>query len=271
MPLTEIPRLHQSIGKLLVLDCPAYAKKVYDEERKATKAMRRGTLIDQLVFGGREYEVVEARLKSGARKGELATNWLCKEAKEAKEEIEARGWLAVLPCELESAQATAGRVKACLLEHGIDIDSGECMKQHTLQWQGETANEGTPDLIMKFRQTGRIDTVDMKVTDCHPDRLGAQIYDQGWHIQAGAYQDAMNHLRNHLLGNLGRHWLLVVDEKRDIVTMRPMAEDYMELGRRDWFRAQRLWKQCWETGQWPEFPPEPVTMPRHVRYKAYGE
>lgn len=269
----EIPRLRQSIGKVLLSESPAVAKRQYDEGLKATRRMQRGTLVDQLLFGGAQFEVVEARLKSGPRKGEVAEDWKGAEAKSLKEEIEARegDWFAVLPKELESARELAGRARARLLEQGLDINAAKCMRQHTLEWNSLVPCEGTPDTIVLMEKSGRVDTIDAKLTDANPKRLFGHIYEQGWHIQGAAYQEACNTLRSGFGANFGRHWILAIDEKHDCVSLVPLSSAYMELGRRDWSDCQRIWARCWDTGVWPDYSQNEAVPPRWVMNQAYGD
>lgn len=269
---TEIPRLHQSIAKILIAHCPHVAKKAYDEGVKVTKAMDRGSLVDQLLFGGAQYEVIAPRLKSGERKGEVATDWKGAEAKAMKAEIEAREgrWLAVLANELESARALAGQARAKLLERGLDISQAKCMRQHTMQWDSIVPCEGTPDTIVLMEKSGRVDTIDAKLTDANPDRLFPHIYEQGWHIQGAAYQEACNTLREGYRANFGRHWLLAIDEPHDCVSLVPMSQAYMEIGRHEWALAQKIWFRCWDTGQWPAYHEGEAVPPRWVTNKVYG-
>lgn len=268
----EIPRLHQSIAKVLLSECPAEAKKLYDEGMKATKRMQRGTLVDQILFGGAQYEVVEPRLKSGENKGKVATDWKGAEAKAMKEEIESRDgdWFAVLPSELESARRLAGMARARLLEQGLDLNEAQCLKQHTLQWESIVPCEGTPDNIVLFKKSGRVDTIDAKLTDANPQRLFGHIYEQGWHIQGASYQEGCNTLRSGFGANFGRHWILAIDEKHDGVSLVPLSPAYMDIGRGDWQRCQIIWARCWESGVWPWYSQAEATPPRWVMNKAYG-
>lgn len=257
---TTAPRLRQSLAKILLTECPLLVRQALDgERRQGTKAMRRGSLVDQLVFGGAQYEVVQARLKSGKRKGELATNWLATEAQEMRDAIEAKGWVPVLEHELESAQELAGRIKAELILAGLDLT--KCELQRPLQWETMygVAAEGTPDVILTAG--GHAHTIDLKVgEDANPDQLDHQVGAMMWDLQGAAYQEA--------IGNTGQHWILRADAKSKLIGLYPLDEGYMTIGRGKWAAAQKLWKECLASNEWPGYKRRPITPSQATMQRA---
>jgi hypothetical protein len=253
----------------MILECPAVAFRAYETERKATKKMQRGTLIDQLVLGGRQYEVCEPVLKSGPRKGQISDNWLSADAKEMQANCVARGYLPVLHGELDSALEAAGRVRAKLLADGIELENEQqCHRQFNVKWDSIVPCEGTLDLLWLVKAIVGCD--DLKVSEtANPRQLRSHIYEQGWHIQAAAYEEAR---RAAFPGHtMGPHNLLIVDEKHDIISRVPLGESYMEAGRADWTLAQKLWRNCWASGHWPEYSQAPIQAPRWVMETIYGQ
>lgn len=271
----SIPRLHQSTVKDL-LKCPAIAKHRLDVERKKpTKSMERGTLVDQLVFGGASFHTVSARLKSGPKKGELATTWQCAEAQEQAKEARARGQVPVFEHELEAAQQTAGAVRARLLEEGIDL--GTCKKQVTVQWTSRLGVEceGTPDLVylvmegLRGREfVAKIITIDLKVGEnADPEYLDDHIYNMGWDIQAAAYLEALCALFPSAEGR-AEHWVLASDANPpNCITFAPLSAAYLGIGQERWERGQKVWLQCHETGVWPEYTNRPLSPTKRVYFK----
>lgn len=243
--MPETPRLHQSIGKILVSECPAVGKAAYDAERREpTRAMERGTLVDQLVFGGANFHEIDA------------PDYRKKAVQEERYAARAKGMVPILSHELEPAKAIAGIIKSKLLEEGIDLDKAE--KQKTIQWQGEAGCpcEGTPDLIL-----GR-DTIDLKCGHtANPDRLEYHLHEQGWHFQGAAYQEAVG------LG--GNHWLVCAELKSgaNCVTVCQLSPAFLDIGRRSWLKAQRIWMRGWETGEWPEYTGRVLLPPKSVLIK----
>lgn len=261
-------RLHQSIAKVLVSECPAIAKMALDGERGApSTAMRRGSLVDQLVFGNAQFQVVTAPYASGPRKGQPAEDWTSKAAQAERDEITQRGWVPCLAHELERAQWLASQVKRELfLVSGIPAES--CQKQLTVQWTtplGVEA-EGTPDLWFSDGMT--IHSVDLKeTTSANPEFLDAQIYNQRWDIQGAAYTEALSTIH----GVPATHWICAQDHKTGLVSVRKLGEAYTEIGRQSWLKAQWLWQRCLETGVWPEYGARNHQPPRWVMAKELGK
>lgn len=258
------PRLRQSYAKTLLTECPALVRLALDGERRAgSRAMRRGSLVDQLVFGGAQYEVITATLKSGPRKGQAATNYQCKEAQEQRDAIEQRGWLPVLESELEVAHELAGRVRAELILAGIDI--GQAALQETIQWDtlDGTAAEGTPDIIIRNERYAH--TIDLKVGEsANPDKLDSQVDSMFWDMQGAVYQEAVSAK----YGTHGQHWILRVDAESKLVGLYPLSESYISIGRAKWSAAQRIWNQCVRDNNWPGFARRPIQPTQAVLRRA---
>lgn len=267
-----LPRLHQSMVKDL-LKCPAIAKHRMDVERKkATKSMERGSLVDQLVFGGANFHTVTARLKSGKKKGELATTWQATEAQEQAKEARARGQVPVFEHELETAQQVAGAVRARLLGEGIELE--RCVKQDTILWASRlgVACEGTPDLVYLVPSARggvlRWVVIDLKVGEnADPEYLDDHIYNMGWDIQAAAYYEALSSLYPEAEGR-GEHWILASDANPpQCITFEPLSPAYMAIGQARWERGQQVWIKCHETGEWPEYAKRPLSPTKRVYFK----
>ena len=278
--MNEWPRLHQSIAKELVTKSPEHVRQIIEGElkRKESKQMRRGSLVDQLVFGGANYQVVDAKLKSGPRKGQPADDWMGTEAKEQRAEILSRGMLPVLPCELEKAQVVAGRVKSILLE--ADFAPERCRTQHTLTWTTNlgVAAEGTPDFyhVLSSRDAGhgpdglgntppvRVDTFDLKVVEsCNPDYLDKHVADMGWDIQGSAYQEAV-HKNWSTVQQRGNHYVLAIEAESLVAVLCPLSEAYLEFGKMRWERAQHVWRTCLESNSWPGYKSRALIPPNYI-------
>lgn len=245
------PRLRQSLAKLLLTECPAIVRATLDGERRAgSKAMRRGSLVDQLVFGCAQYEVVEPRLKSGKRKGEISTNWLTEEAKEMKAEVESRGFIPCLEHELDAAHDLAGRIKAEMILQGLPLTGGKFELQRHVQWStlGGVAAEGTIDAV--WLDDRWANTFDLKVGEsCNPDHLDDQVDRMFWDMQGAAYQEACGAV----FKRQGRHWIIRADADSKLVGIYPLSEGYMGMGAGKWSAAQRIWQQCLVSNEWPQY------------------
>lgn len=269
--MTTWPRLRQSIAKELVTKSPEHVRQIIEGEltRKTSKQMKRGTLVDQLVFGGANFQVVDAKYRSGPRKGQPCADWTATEARGQRDEIEAAGMLAVLPHDLEKAQTIAGRVKSMLLAQ--NFDPADCSAQHTLEWTTQLGveAEGTPDFYHVFRDIDartkrRVDTFDLKVVEnCNPDTLDKVVFDFGYDIQGAAYQEAV-HKNWPTVQQSGMHWILAIEPESLVAVLCPLSEAYLELGRIRWERAQRIWMRCLESKEWPGYKSRYLVPPQYV-------
>lgn len=257
-----IPRLHQSMCKPLLNECPAALKWQLDHGgfRKPTRGMEKGSLVHQLVLGGFQFHTLQAKLASGPNKGQPATNFQCTAAREEADEVRARGFIPVFAHELEELELLASNVRSTLLEFGVVLE--QCEREQTHQWTSPDGIEceGTPDL----RRVGPvIDTFDLKVgCTANPDNWDAKLYADGADIQAAAYEEQA---RAQYGDAPTRHFIVAAEtEAWCPVTILPVSESYLEIGRKRWARAKRIWRQCWDTGVWPEYFPRPLTPPGYV-------
>lgn len=260
-----IPRLRQSTAKVLVMECPAIGYHQYmQEQREPTRAMEKGTLVDQLVFGGLNFHTIDAK------------DYRTKKAQEERDGARERGQVPVLAGELDEAKQLAGLIKSRLLDEGIDL--GKCLKQHYIEWttlDGCPA-AGTPDLVLIG--DGTVQTIDLKVGHtANPDRLEQHLYDQGWHIQGAAYQEAYGFQLGCSRQNgkdygwrmPGQHWLVCAEAKSgaNCITVAPLSPAYIELGMNAWKRAQKIWQHGWATNEWPEYKSRPLMPTKSVMFR----
>lgn len=263
-------RLRQSLAKILISKCPAIALKRLEEGMDETNPMRKGSLLDQLVFQQPNYHVVVARVKP-KKKGELgrvATDWKCAEAKAERTAARSRGQVACFQHELEAAQRLAGCVRARLLEAGAELRDDSCPRQMHIEWETDdgTPAEGTPDLIILHGQIDaptRVDTVDLKRTDANPEWLDRHVDDQHWDMQGHAYQEAV-HRRWLSAEGRGRHWILAADDSGDDCQLYPLGERFAVTGRSKWRRAQVLFERCVATGEWPFYKARELNPPDYA-------
>jgi hypothetical protein len=218
--------------------------------------------------------VVDAKYKSGPRKGQPVADWTATEAKAQRNEIEKTGMLAVLPGDLEKATTIAGRVKSVLLAQNFEPKN--CHLQNTLTWTTalDVKAEGTPDFDHVVRSTKpdelgntppkRVDTFDLKVVESsNPDALDRVVYEWGYDIQGFAYQEAV-HKNWSTVQERGMHWLLAIEAESLVAVLCPLSDAYLELGRIRWERAQRIWMQCLESKEWPGYKSRYLVPPQYV-------
>jgi hypothetical protein len=265
MSTTDIPPLHQSIAKELLRWPPAIARAKWEGERKSTRTMERGTLVDQLVFGGAKFEVISSTYKSGPRKGQPVEDMAGGDMKALAADVRSRGFTPCLQHELDSAMALAGAIKARMIEAGIPLE--QCIAQRSISWTTPLGcpAQGTPDLTLG------VDTIDAKVGHtADPDRLDQHVGDQGWHIQGAAYQEGIAASLGYQAIGRGKHWIVAAETESgiDCVTVCPLDPLYLTIGLQQWEAAQRIWMSCWRTNSWPEYAPRPITPSQRVLWKA---
>jgi hypothetical protein len=249
-------RLTQSIAKVLVTQCPAVARYQLDhpEEKKPSREMNLGSLVDQMVFGGAGWHTIDA------------DSYRTKKAQQERDAAYERGQIPVLAKDVEDAQRLAGRIRSRLMEEGIDLQN--CRKQERLEWTSPSGTlcAGTPDLALLHESEWV--TVDLKVgARTEPVYLGNHVVDQGWHIQAAAYQEAGHGLYPHTQRR-GRHLLLAAETGgTQMVQLHPFSEMMMDMGRHAWVRAQQIWIACHVSGEWPEYPSREL-MPSNWAYES---
>ena len=232
-------RFHQSFAKTLLNGCPAeLLHQLENGGRKATREMDRGSLVDQMVFGGRNYHTIDA------------DSYRTKAAQQERKAAELRGQIPLLSGDVASLEEAAGRVKAELRMRGVDLD--ECTTQRTYIWtaQDGVECEGTPDIVCPNGTT-----IDLKCgKQASPDFLARQAWEMCWDVQGAAYQEATD-------GN-GEHWIVRCGLGDPLLlTVCKMSPYYMEIGRERLAYAKRLWAACIETNDWPEWPDTVIDPP----------
>lgn len=255
--------LRQSYSKyLLGPKSPAELLHMLELGFRATAAMERGTLVDQQLFGGEDYRLLESVVPaSGKRKGQIVTptDWTLQAAREFRDRARADGKIAVLPHEYERAQIQADSVRRCLKEQGVDLERGEAggiFPQLELSWtdEGGCKKTGKPDIvicdgkgnwfIIDVKCSGRVDW----------GFLRRQVYSMRWDVQAAAYEEGTRARGGERFGGEYQgHVLVVVEQLGDMCqcTWNPLSEEYLAIGRKRWADCTRIFQECVENDDWP--------------------
>lgn len=256
------PRFHQSMGRTLITECPAALKWQLDNGFKATRNMEKGTMVHQLVLGGGvRFHTIQATLASGKKKGQRATNFQCTAAAEEAEDARSRGLVPVFERELEELHQLAANVRTALAAYGIDLEA--CEREKTHQWTSPEGIEceGTPDLRLIERH--QILTLDLKVGyTANPDDWDRKLDADCSDLQAAAYEEQAE--EEH--GSLPKQHIIVAAETEAWcpVSIMPVSESYMEIGRKKWARAKHIWRNCCEDDKWPSYRARPLSPPNYV-------
>ena len=206
------------------------------EQRDATEPMRRGKLLDRLLFQtGAEIVIVDA------------PDWRTKVAQSAREEAENRGAIAVLAGKHEEALATANEIRAALFDRGIDLAKGRA--QHRVVWDSAgVACKGFLDVL--FIDDGEATIYDLKITD--DASPGAIKLDFRSSLQHAAYIEAIETLHPELAGRVTMRF--VYAEPDGDLTIAEPDGPLRSLGSSRWRRAVALWGECLAMGTFPGYP-----------------
>lgn len=223
--------------------------------RRPSDASTRGDLgsaVHALLFGGAKVEFVgEVTRRSGKEKGErfLAEDWKTQDARDARDEIRARGNVPMLTKDAPLLDAIEGSIRGTLAAADIDLARGRC--EATLVWQeaGGVWCRGRSDWLSADFD---ID-LDLKTTEnADPSTwIRSTMIKSGYHVQLGLRRRGLNKI----LGERSRLSLCLVAEISppfacSLVAVGPSLE---ELADRQISRAVSIWGRCLRTGNWPGY------------------
>lgn len=211
-------------------------------EPQPTDAKDRGTILHQLILGGRtKIEVVDA------------PDFKTKLAQIARDKARDEGKVPVLQCKLdeynEAVEAlrpqlagvlAATEVRCAWMSDGDVLCHGfiDSFKEH-----GPYGIEGIDD--------SRPLILDPKFVDDAVDGAAANhFYDMGYHVKGAAYLDCVQVLRPDLPEAQMVFALCEYKPPYDVRFV-PMAESFRELGIGQWNRAVYDWRKCMTEGKWP--------------------
>jgi hypothetical protein len=238
-------RFRQSFSKALWFGCPADVLHDIENERKATKAMETGSLVDQIVTGERNYHTIRA------------DSFRTKVAQQERDAARERGQVPVLVKDLEAAEETAGLVRSELLTWGIDLDAPGTHVQRELEWTGldGVPSRGKPDVFLE--SGGRAITIDLKIGDrVSPEDLERQAWSLCWDVQGATYPEGVCQAMG---WKPGEHWIVRGSTRgARCITVCPFDSEMLEMGERRLAWCRRLFARCVETNDWPEHKSRPL-------------
>jgi hypothetical protein len=272
------PRFRQSMAKTLLAECPAVLRHEMVHGKHTTKAMDQGSLLDYLVFGQDDrYEIVDAVYRSGPREGEQCEDWTGKEARQSRDEIRSRGLLPVLSAEIDALEPAAEAIRGRLTALSLMLSAGQLRElryQPHIEWTSALGIEceGTPDaiLIVPLSAMTQVWTIDVKHTAfMQQAKFERQIHQQGWDLQGAAYAEAaVSYAHQEGFANASHVEHIIVASSAVNLGIpppaRPLEPSYLAVGARQWMKAQLLWQECLDSGQWPSYPEKPAAPPMYV-------
>ena len=257
---TDLALSASGAKKLLPKSCPAKYKAWVDGERaEASKAMDFGSVVHSLILGaGKKFAVIDA------------DSWRTNAAKEAQEQARAEGRIPILKEDYLRAKAVADKV----LQHptwGYLFHGGQ--PEVAAKWidpeTGITCRARFDYLRPKVEGKRRV-IVDLKTArSAHPDTFGRAIGEYGYAIQAAFYSDGAR-----VLGlDDDPLFVFVVAETEApfCITVGVLDAQDAALGRAQASLARRIFKQCVETGTWPEYADDLVTFQTPAYHRIQTE
>lgn len=250
----ETPSLSASVAHTLVSRSPAHAylqhPKLGGKPRSSTKQMDRGARLHKMLLGeGRDIVAVDA------------DDWRSKAAREARDELRAKGAIPVLLHELELEVEIAKRLQERLAIEFNTVLDGE--SELSVFWQ-ETATDGTAIPCRGMLDHWKRDAAtifDLKMCrSAHPRACQSHMIGYGHDIQCTAYTRALGRVFPELLGRVDFVTLFCEMEEPYLITPARRAGSMMELGEARWLRAVNLWSECLRSGKFPGYTQEIIAI-----------
>jgi hypothetical protein len=258
----------QSMAKVLLTKSAATLKHQLDGgEHKHSRSQDNGTVMHQLVLGGRWYETLSY------------PNYRTKEAQERRDDCHKRGITPVLKHEIEPFEQFAGAVKLYLLdEFGVDLSNKNAVAadeyaiaERRVEWTHRVDNadgstfrhlrcEGTPDLVCPPRRI----VFDLKFGEgmSQEDRE-RQVYSMAYDVQAAAYLEAIERAPDFARDDMTsygecefpyKYVLLCGDPETQLITHHELSEAFLAVGKDRWSKACDQYARCVDSDVWLYYP-----------------
>lgn len=235
---------------LLNPGCPAQFRYDQDNPKPPKREFDLGHAAHLLVLGeGPEIAVLDF------------ANYLTKPAKAARAEAYEIGVVPLLRHEFEQVQTMAAAVR----EHP---DAGPLLAmkgvaEQSVYWSDPATSvrcRVRPDWLVQHPQVTLI--VDLKTTtDASPDACSKAIESHSYHQQGALYIDGVQAAG---LAPEGARFIFVFVSKKapHLVTVRELADQDQDIGRARNDRALRIYRECEQTGVWPDWTGPVPTIPQ---------
>jgi|SRR5215831_2755769 len=244
------PSLTQSIAKILLRQSPMHARREHPRLSPSTAAaleysrpMAIGTVAHRLVLGrGQEFHLIDA------------DDFRKKDTQDARDHAIENGLVPILAPDHATAALIASKVRQQLdamnLTATLRSDGGA--SEVMLAWDERGIWFRS---LIDWMGDGGLCCVDLKTTagSAAPHAIARKIADDGWHIQAAFHERGLDALDPEGAGR--RRFLFVAIEQQEpyALSVHELDEAWMTIGRREVDIAQRVWRQCMQTGEWPDY------------------
>lgn len=240
------------IGKSLLHAWDQHPKNPDAEPFVPTTAMVMGSAVHAAVFGGAKLAVIEH------------DSFRTKAAKELREEARANGLIPMLEKDLPQIEAMADICR----ERFEGLYGGPYHAERVAIWRCPRTG-GWRKAMMDSSAMAAPIIVDLKTTgsDIDDESCIKRVFADGLHIQAAAYEEAMEVLNPEWEGRV-RFIFQWQEQKKPYAMSRPieMDEAAMTIGREQWRAAGALWDAAIKSNKFPGFgvTPTPASPPAWV-------
>lgn len=216
---------------------------------KPSKAMEIGKAVHAAVFGGASLFIIDA------------SDYKTKAAQQQRDAATASGLIPILQKDLPRIEQMAAIAKLRFDE----LYDGSYHAERVAIWQCPRSGGWRRGMLDTSAKAAPI-IVDFKTTEADVDDESCirRIFDQGLHIQAAAYEEAMSVLAPEWAGRV-RFLFQWQEQSAPFALSRPieMSEAAMTLGREQWAIAGALWDKAVKTQKFPGygFTPAEATPP----------
>ena len=236
-----MPSLSASTAKILVRGSPLHAwnshpKNPVAEKWEPKNRMQIGKAVHAAVFGGASLSVIEA------------DSYRTKAAKEARDEALEAGLIPILHQDLETVYAMA---EVCRQRFEDLYGGPQYHAERVAIWRCPRTGGWRRAMLDSSAHEAPI-IVDLKTTGSAVDDESVikRIFADGHHIQAAAYEEAMETLNPEWEGRV-QFYFQYQEQNAPYALSRPfhIGEMGMTLGREQWRAAGAIWDACVEKMQ----------------------
>ncbi len=234
-----------------------HAKNPDAEPFTPSKAMDVGKAVHAAVFGGAKIRVIDAQDKDG----NAVQSFQTKAAREQRQEAWNNGLIPMLEKDLPTIEAMA---EVCA-ERFKNLYGGPFHAERVAIWRCPRTGGWRKAMLDSSAMAAPI-IVDLKTTQAtiDDDSCIRRIFSDGLHIQAAAYEEAMEVLNPEWQGRV-QFVFQWQEQKAPYAMSRPveMDEAGMDLGRQQWRAAGALWDAAVKAGKFPGYgiTPTPASPP----------
>jgi hypothetical protein len=201
----------------------------------------RGSAAHALLLGGRDIAPI------------AADDFRTQAARQARDAARSAGQIPILEKEVSALEAMMAPARQRFME----LHEGPYRCEQTAIWRHAAGwRRARLDTLSHCRTL----IVDYKTTEAAVDAHACErrIADNGLHIQAAAYVDAVESLHPELVGRV--RFLFQWQEQKAPFALSPpieMTEAFLSLGREQWRAAGRLWDDALQRCTFPAYPNRP--------------